>query len=722
MPSRKKPTSRGGVQKGSEGISAASPAAGQRRSLRREIREPPSPSENTDKVGTSPSSNTRGRSSRANAPDLSSPNNTKARSRAKGSAAALRASELTAVPEVSSSKAARGKATIRGATGAEGNSFNNTPAELPTAYSRGRARRLPQRLDELLEEAEEPPSPGVAAAAGTLVYAKSYGKEDKDIEEIASSSEESEESDYVVPEGLAYSDDEDVLVIDIDSDDEAMKGFPRDNSKNKNYNRDGPQPPDLDRYPEHERQNVLDAYKKKRKVFNDLMRKKLAKLVREGIEGAANPFDFKGWNVEQLRTMDEVETNPLKAGHTFYSRDILYLRVAEEANHRGIVIRVNRSDDQLFVATGIDFYVRATFTDKTGWVVSTAVCREGGDVLKIPPQYRVTEPELTNRRAVTMPLKSRMIVPIILNAVGANPGIPYPFLRELLFAYAKPYALTDSILQEARDLAKRQLFGLAEENVQYAKGVEKELVELGHHVTVLYANRKEIIQSVCAVVLREELDRLKKLNQTMGHDEQVTFIQRWKKDNEVFLTEQFGMLDATNQKIFVKGVLFAPSTSTHIAPKLQDILQADGAHSQFGKYTLYQAYGTNANIHMSPFAFGLLFGNEDKPNWSIFWNFVKGLHPCLDASCKTFLTDQDKGCLSALEDTFELAGQFMCSFHRRQNIVKNCGRGKGKIPYSALWVYNMLTSCHNMDALETMKQKYYHILICTPQMHITCRN
>jgi hypothetical protein len=564
---------------------------------------------------------------------------------------------------------------------------------------------------EELDEEKEPPSPGVAAAAGTLLYAKSYGgneEEEINVSSEESKSDKSDESEYILPEGLAYSDDDDVVLLEIDSDDEAMKGFPRDTSKNKTYNRDGPQPPNLERYPEDDRQEVLDAYKKKRKAFNDQMRKKRAKLAREGVEGGGvNPSDFKGWNVERLRTMDEVETHPLKVGHTFSSRDILYLRVAEEANHRGIVIRVNRSDDQQFVASGIEFYVRATFADKCGWVVTAAVCREGGDILKIPPQYRVTEVDAKNRRAVTTPLKSRMIVPIILNAVGANPGIPYPYLRELLSSYAKPYALTDSILQEARDLAKKQLFGIAEENVQYTKGVEKELRELGHHVTVLYANRKEIIQSVCAVVLREEVDRLKKLKQTMGHGEQVTFIQRWKKDNELFLTQQFGMSDASNQKTFVKGVLFAPSTSTHIAPKLQDVLQADGAHSQFGKYTLYQAYGTNANGNMSPFAFGLLFGNEDKDNWSIFWNFVKELHPCLDDMCKTFLTDQDKGCIRALESTFQLAGQFMCSFHRRQNILKNCGGGKGRIPYSALWVYNMLISCHNMDALEAMKVKFY---------------
>ena len=78
-----------------------------------------------------------------------------------------------------------------------------------------------------------------------------------------------------------------------------------------------------------------------------------------------------------------------------------------------------------------------------------------------------------------------MLIPIILNAVAANPGIPYRYLRELLSSYVRPYALTDSILQEARDLAKKQLFGRAEQNVQFAKGVVAELEGLGHHVRVL---------------------------------------------------------------------------------------------------------------------------------------------------------------------------------------------------------------------------------------------
>ncbi len=64
---------------------------------------------------------------------------------------------------------------------------------------------------------------------------------------------------------------------------------------------------------------------------------------------------------------------------------------------------------------------------------------------------------------------------------------------------------------------------------------------------------------------------------------------------------------------------------------------------------------TNANGHMSALAFGLLFGNEGKTNWSKFWAFVKRTHPSIDALPKTILTDQDKGLIAAVKDIFERA-------------------------------------------------------------------
>jgi hypothetical protein len=38
-------------------------------------------------------------------------------------------------------------------------------------------------------------------------------------------------------------------------------------------------------------------------------------------------------------------------------------------------------------------------------------------------------------------------------------------------SYAKEYTLTDSIVQDARDWAKSELFGSAEENVRYVRSV-----------------------------------------------------------------------------------------------------------------------------------------------------------------------------------------------------------------------------------------------------------
>jgi hypothetical protein len=52
--------------------------------------------------------------------------------------------------------------------------------------------------------------------------------------------------------------------------------------------------------------------------------------------------------------------------------------------------------------------------------------------------------------------------------------------------YAKEYTLTDSIVQDARDMAKLQLFGLAEENVQYAWGVVDQVRGLGHEVEMIF--------------------------------------------------------------------------------------------------------------------------------------------------------------------------------------------------------------------------------------------
>jgi hypothetical protein len=149
------------------------------------------------------------------------------------------------------------------------------------------------------------------------------------------------------------------------------------------------------------------------------------------------------------------------------------------------------------------------------------------------------------------------------------------------------------------------------------------------------------------------------------------------------------------------------------------VLQADGAHLNFRKNTLFSVYGTNANGHMSALAFGLLFGNKDKANWSKFWAFVKKIHPSINALPKTILTDQDKGLIGAVKEIFERAAQFMYAFHRHQIILSTCGGGKGDIPHTALWMFNVLCSCKSMAELQQTKEKHYEKLHPTDLHYLT---
>ena len=81
------------------------------------------------------------------------------------------------------------------------------------------------------------------------------------------------------------------------------------------------------------------------------------------------------------------------------------------------------------------------------------------------------------------------------------------------------------------------------------------------------------------MVLSEEVERqLKKNKESMDHQEQQQYIKQWKVDNEVYIDTVFGMEDGP-QLSFLTGILFAPSSSRHMVPLLQNVVQADGAHT-----------------------------------------------------------------------------------------------------------------------------------------------
>jgi sRNA-binding carbon storage regulator CsrA len=285
----------------------------------------------------------------------------------------------------------------------------------------------------VIDEVIEIHSP-VAAAASTVLYSLQYGDSGEYGDDSAGSIESpsgkadcNEDDDYTLG-GLIFSDDEDFLVdVDSESEDERLRSsFPKDRSR-KTIIPGGPQPPDLSNYPESEHSSVMGKYVKARKKFVDDERHRRLKTQKSTTKGGGH---LSGDQTEQLRPMAEVEKSRLSAGNIFRSKDVVKLRIAEEANLRGISTRVQRSDVMNLTVVGINFYVHATVYENVGWCIHAAVCRECDDVLKIPPRDKVDLSVLVAKKGyVRIPIKAKMIVPIIREAVADNPGISYQSIQ-----------------------------------------------------------------------------------------------------------------------------------------------------------------------------------------------------------------------------------------------------------------------------------------------------
>ena len=86
------------------------------------------------------------------------------------------------------------------------------------------------------------------------------------------------------------------------------------------------------------------------------------------------------------------------------------------------------------------------------------------------------------------------------------------------------------------------------------------------------------------------------------------------------------------------------------------------------------------------------------------------IHPCINETDVTIVTDQDKGLETAIEEEVSNAVNFHCSYHRSQNIIKMCGEKSGNRIYSALYVYRRLLQCRTMEQLQKEKDKNFEFM------------
>jgi len=74
--------------------------------------------------------------------------------------------------------------------------------------------------------------------------------------------------------------------------------------------------------------------------------------------------------------MTDIQKGRLEVNHTFPDKEMLLMRVAEEAILRGVNIFCSRSDLRNYTCTGSKFCVKAHHTEQNGWTVSVANVHE----------------------------------------------------------------------------------------------------------------------------------------------------------------------------------------------------------------------------------------------------------------------------------------------------------------------------------------------------------
>ena len=464
-----------------------------------------------------------------------------------------------------------------------------------------------------------------------------------------------------------------------------------------------PTKPRVDHLSESDREQALRDWKRRCKQFTDRRRKKILK----DLERIANPdIAYSGVTIPRLRTMAEVSGARLRVGDTFPNRDILAIRIAEEAIQSNTNITVFRSDATQYRVVGFNFLAQANKSLHAGWVVNSIQINVPRVGLAPPVAPPVTAPGTANTKTKNVPattLQTKWLTVLMSDVIREKPNVSNADMRTYLSAYATDQCFTDNVLQNTRTKAKLEIFGQPRDNVQYAYHLKAAMDQRGHPCELILVNRGSVMSSISQVVVEDENRRRYKdgLRTRMNAQERVPFLKEWLVRNKTYLDAQMGQ--GIGNK-YLSGILFATSVGARVVPHLQKVIQADGCHVNFGKYTIYTAYGSDANGAMVPISFAILFGNETVVGWSRFWQFTVAQYPFLNHPEVTIITDQDKGSINAIAQHLPNACHFFCSWHRRGNVLKQCKGGK-KIN-GGYWFFNQLLRCNTQDEINAVREEH----------------
>ena len=158
-----------------------------------------------------------------------------------------------------------------------------------------------------------------------------------------------------------------------------------------------------------------------------------------------------------------------------------------------------------------------------------------------------------SKKSLRCPFTGEWLGHLLRSPLETCPGMSYVHMRGLLANHVHTELITDNLLQEARDWAKLQLFGNANNNVQYCEAVKAVIIGMGHLCEFLYCDRCDVIRQLGTTVVREELkQREDKKEPALKWGAQTEeFIRNWLIKHDVPLTNQLGMYDGPPLKFLM---------------------------------------------------------------------------------------------------------------------------------------------------------------------------
>ena len=124
-------------------------------------------------------------------------------------------------------------------------------------------------------------------------------------------------------------------------------------------------------------------------------------------------------------------------------------------------------------------------------------------------------------------------------------------MLEVICNYIKPYTVSNDILQDARDHARAELFGNAEENVKYSYALQDELVTKGHVCKLQFTAHRKVLCQVQTVVIKDELTcwaNRKEPTLEWGKS-RTNYMNDWTVEHELLLNDVLGFEDGSKIEV-----------------------------------------------------------------------------------------------------------------------------------------------------------------------------